>query len=425
MKRGCRLVIIIWSLLWIGVVGEVAPRVQAKGLVVTYRLPEGEGLLISRDGGTAYAPAPEQVILEQPGNYYITYYDAADQLQVITVSIPYAKQATYFEIHDTADLHEGLKQILTQQTESATLQFMATTYTFEELVEVVKAASNDVSESYPLLFYTSYDVASAAGTNPTVHLTVHYPTPATTGDDTRTFAMYTQEAEVMLQSLVNTLITPDMTDYEREQAIYSYLAARLTYATTTEGEMIHSLQGTLLNQEGVCDGYARTFMYLMNSVGVPTTFVTGTAGNVGHAWNQVCIQNQFYHVDLTWGDNEIGDLATCYDYMNESDDYMARTHQWDRQATQVATSHLYHPLFLANDTPGVYQVKNATHWRTLQTAIKHDASQDYTFIFYEAARNDWDTAALLQTLIATKRCGVRYRVIEKYDTLVIVCTCAH
>lgn len=64
------------------------------------------------------------------------------------------------------------------------------------------------------------------------------------------------------------------------------------------------------NHKVVCEGYAKTFQYIMNMKGVDNIYIVGQAGGGGHAWNMVNIDSVWYNMDLTWDDNEDG-----YGYM--------------------------------------------------------------------------------------------------------------
>lgn len=59
----------------------------------------------------------------------------------------------------------------------------------------------------------------------------------------------------------------------------------------------------------VCDGYARAYKILMDKAGIPTDYVSGSnrfnSNLSGHAWNLVKLDGTWYHVDVTWDDNNV------------------------------------------------------------------------------------------------------------------------
>lgn len=76
-------------------------------------------------------------------------------------------------------------------------------------------------------------------------------------------------------------------------------------ATAAYDQSCYSL---LMNAGGatVCAGYAQTFALLCNAVGLDTICVTSNT----HEWNQIKVNNTWYHVDATW--NDTTGLATQY-----------------------------------------------------------------------------------------------------------------
>ena len=57
----------------------------------------------------------------------------------------------------------------------------------------------------------------------------------------------------------------------------------------------------------VCEGYARSFKYLMDALEIPCVVVIGEATNSNgetenHAWNYVQLDSRWYAIDATWDD---------------------------------------------------------------------------------------------------------------------------
>ena len=89
--------------------------------------------------------------------------------------------------------------------------------------------------------------------------------------------------------------------------IHNYLIDNVSYDTTISHENIYNIYGTLVNGEAVCEGYARSFKYLMDELGIPCVLVIGTGTNSegkteDHAWNYVEVDGNWYAVDTTWDD---------------------------------------------------------------------------------------------------------------------------
>ena len=98
-----------------------------------------------------------------------------------------------------------------------------------------------------------------------------------------------------------------MTDIEKVNAIYDYLATYVTYddvlltiTTNTSDYQSFTAYSALVEGIAVCDGIASAFKLLCTMEGIECIEVIGSAENGGHAWNKVKIGNVWYGVDATW-----------------------------------------------------------------------------------------------------------------------------
>ncbi len=104
------------------------------------------------------------------------------------------------------------------------------------------------------------------------------------------------------------LINVNMSNYVIEKKIHDKLILDNKYGgSKNEKDAVytHSIAGSL-NKEyggGVCESYARTMQILLNRYNVPCYYIAGKAGNEGHAWNMIQLDNgEFYCTDSTWDD---------------------------------------------------------------------------------------------------------------------------
>jgi len=131
-------------------------------------------------------------------------------------------------------------------------------------------------------------------------------------------------------------------DYEKAKGVYDYL---ITHTVYNEYENDQSMYTVLIEGNGVCAGYAKSFQYLMNRMGVQATFVTGDLRDqmgstinlgslpifvtTGHAWNKVKIENKWYHVDVTAGDALSTPNSISYEFFLLSYEEINKTHYID------------------------------------------------------------------------------------------------
>lgn len=126
----------------------------------------------------------------------------------------------------------------------------------------------------------------------------------------------------------NALIEDGMTDLEKAMTITAYIVGNMEYAYDEYGQpeedmWAHCMAGFAEEGYGVCEAYAKSFMYLCLLNGVDCVMGSGDAGEP-HAWNYVKIGGEWYGADLTWTDNS-GDEAV-YDYFGLSESKIFSDH---------------------------------------------------------------------------------------------------
>ncbi len=113
-------------------------------------------------------------------------------------------------------------------------------------------------------------------------------------------------------------ITYILHDLIMESAEYAYIPGT---ETPSDEDYAHNIIGVMLEGEGVCESYAKTFQLLLNYCEIECIFVAGQANGGAHAWNMVEISaGNWYWYDLTWNDS-----LSSYKYfcVNEMDDHAA------------------------------------------------------------------------------------------------------
>ncbi len=100
-------------------------------------------------------------------------------------------------------------------------------------------------------------------------------------------------------------ITDTMTDYQKAYALYQVLVANVVYNLDAGDQGAYE---AMVNGEGVCAGYAKAYVYLLQRAGIKASYVPGQAAlpgqwSQGHAWVIAKIDGEYYHSDPTWDDN--------------------------------------------------------------------------------------------------------------------------
>ncbi len=111
-----------------------------------------------------------------------------------------------------------------------------------------------------------------------------------------------EETEKILSALEH-----DGTEYGKAYSIAKWIVDNVTYtydANARDTTTFDTAYSAIINQEAICTGYASGFDYLCKRAGLEVIYITGYTGNIGHAWNMICIEDEWYHVDTTWMDTE-------------------------------------------------------------------------------------------------------------------------
>jgi hypothetical protein len=149
--------------------------------------------------------------------------------------------------------------------------------------------------------------------------------------------------------MLNTLVSDEMSDYEKELAIHDWIVDWARYDTDVNSNSPDAQPdpdndnpyGLIFNRKAICSGYTSTFQLFMNLAGIECVSVHGTYANTGseHAWNMVRLDGEWYCVDVTWNDPSDGDPdgSERYRYFNVTSQFMRETgHRWDESEAPVA-----------------------------------------------------------------------------------------
>lgn len=115
--------------------------------------------------------------------------------------------------------------------------------------------------------------------------------------------IYTDAAVAQLVPRFNTGTT-----YDKILTVHDYICNNVSYSyDTVNGTAdFRSAYDALYYNTTVCSGYALLFQKFMDYMGIPCYVATGTINGVGHAWNLVNIDGQWYHIDCTNDDQNYG-----------------------------------------------------------------------------------------------------------------------
>lgn len=110
-----------------------------------------------------------------------------------------------------------------------------------------------------------------------------------------------QKATKKLDEVIKSLNLDGKSDYDKFKAVTNWIVSNVRYDEDNETKYQHDLTGVVLDGLAVCDGYAGTFYYMANAVGLNALFEDGitNSNRIRHAWNLVQINGTYYYVDPT------------------------------------------------------------------------------------------------------------------------------
>lgn len=246
------------------------------------------------------------------------------------------------------------KEVVTEEvvTEEVTTEETTTEIVTTQEITTTKAPTTEA---------TMTKKPAETTTQKTTQQTTSKPTPV----EETTTEPQVSKAELMAKEIVDSIITSNMSEFEKALTIHDWLIFNLDYDFTFSN---HYVEEALTDRRCVCQGYALTYKMMCEMVGLNVVYVTGEgySGGTwgGHAWNQVRIDGKWYNVDVTWDDpaspgKDFNDHSVNrHDYFLISDDRINKDHRasssgrescsadYDRVAiVKAATNNSYHKEF--------------------------------------------------------------------------------
>lgn len=276
-----------------------------------------------------------------------------DILQAPKNSYQFINEINYNKIYEK--IYEGLKHV------DEKIDLSDCGIKSNGVAQEVSILFNELLGECPEIFYVDNGSSITYRSNGEAYLEVAYTS-------TRTKILtQVQEVKAKVNTMIQSLIKEDMSDLEKEIAIHNALILNTAYDEEgyNSGKIdpdSYTIYGTLIKGKAVCDGYSKTFQYILNQIGIPCIRIISET----HAWNIVNIDGNNYHVDLTW-DDPSPDIKNyiSYECFNQTDDYIwnlltdeDRVHRWDKSKYPACTNQKYQFMntmtFVQTDTDFIY-----------------------------------------------------------------------
>ncbi len=151
----------------------------------------------------------------------------------------------------------------------------------------------------PQFFYLDTSIGGYAKGDYIYSITVHYRTDLYDASSIVTFNEAVQDVLSGVEdswSEVEKLLY--LHDYLVTHCQYDSVVANATTSSEVTSLNVYSVYSVLVNQDAVCQGYALTYRYLANLLGLDVDIVISE--DLNHAWNVVALDGAYYYVDCTW-----------------------------------------------------------------------------------------------------------------------------
>ena len=195
-----------------------------------------------------------------------------------------AKQADECAV-EYADAAEAIRVDILQMNTQTDLS------SYDMTAEDVAAVYQSVVNHDSGLFYVSENLTVSCDENGIAEA-VSYTYTADTAELEAQRAEYYQALNRIVAQ-----VDKNWTDVQKALFVNDYLTSTVIYDQTL---LHHDAYSLLVNQTGVCQAYALAYRAIMEELGIPAIMVSSAQMN--HAWNEIYVNDHWYHVDVTWND---------------------------------------------------------------------------------------------------------------------------
>ena len=145
------------------------------------------------------------------------------------------------------------------------------------------------------------------------------------------------EADQLAEQVIAQVITGDMSQREKAEALYAYVTSTVSYDQryySDRNNMPYESQtalGALRDGIAICGGYSHAVKLLFEKVGIPCFNVTGKYFSENHMWNIALLDGQWLWFDATSDRGSTGEFGFLRFGLTELD---GTKYTWDQDEVQ-------------------------------------------------------------------------------------------
>ncbi len=273
--------------------------------------------------------------------------------------------------HNYAELNETEKKIYASVLEEI--------YNMPEKIEIPALGDSDLTKIFNALSQDNPDLFCMGTTCKAYQSgfkTYFEPTYVITLEEYRTRL---EEVQGIASAIIEG--TKQYTSvYEKELYVHDYIINHCSYSDPNTNPNANSIYGCLVEGRAGCEGYSKTFQYIMSALNIDNRLVTGESAEdginyIGHMWNYVVLDGQGYFVDVTWDDPKAADPILKHVYFNVTTADILVGHKDIQQNLPLCTSKNYNYFYRENTYFDI--VNSASFSDSVKNAIALSLSRGY------------------------------------------------
>ncbi|MCL2837085.1 MAG: transglutaminase-like domain-containing protein [Defluviitaleaceae bacterium] len=137
-------------------------------------------------------------------------------------------------------------------------------------------------------YYAYYEAADSSGNRARVPVQVVVT------------AIDPEEVYEMAQAVLDTIITEEMTDFAKANAIYGWIKRNIGYTTVgPKDDVITGAHNGLVRRNGDCYTFYATSALMLDMTGIPNITLQRDGGNNRHWWSLIDVGQGWHHFDAT------------------------------------------------------------------------------------------------------------------------------
>ena len=139
--------------------------------------------------------------------------------------------------------------------------------------------------------------------------------------DDAQIALHQEVLSARLGQILYNVVPENGSELQKYAALYQYLCETTNYAPDMSDPFLMGPDSILINRVGICWGFSQFMNYLMPRFGLEGDYVS----NGVHAWNQILIDGERYHSDVTFGTGQYESIINSFETFLMDDEERNKT----------------------------------------------------------------------------------------------------